>query len=68
MKIKYIFYYNGKYLYHDRILSNTKKSYNFSYYSEKKVFLKQPVNFHSFELEHLPEHLIGELFGARTMT
>ena len=30
MNIKYNYYYNCKYLYKDRVLSNKKKSYNFT--------------------------------------
>ena len=29
-----------------------------------KEFLKEKFHFHLFELEHLPEHLIGILFGG----
>ena len=40
----------------------------------KKEVLKEQFHFHLFELEHLielehlPQHLIEELFGARTLT
>ena len=49
-------------LYFD-IISNIKKHIHFHLFELEHLKKK-----HLIELEHLPEHLIGEFFGARTMS
>ena len=59
---KYILRGQRNVSYHDIILSNTKKSYKFS---EKDQFHFQLFELEDLiELEHLPEQLVGLLFGG----